>query len=103
MNDLLATCSFTLPGQAGYERLTLELAKKWGADTIRDCEGTELSPEITQAGYDIYSTICLVRSVQSWARDKTEAMSQLRAMNEAMLVPFAHESSGAALSNAETP
>lgn len=31
---------FTLPGEAGYEKLTLELAKKWGADVIRDSDGT---------------------------------------------------------------
>ena len=48
---------FTLPGEAGYEALTLELAKKWGADVIRDSDGTKLSPEITGAGYRIYSTI----------------------------------------------
>ena len=29
---------FTLPGEAGYEKLTLELAEKWGADVIRDSE-----------------------------------------------------------------
>lgn len=23
---------FTLPGEAGYEKLTLEMAEKWGAD-----------------------------------------------------------------------
>ena len=44
---------FTLPGEAGYERLTLELAKKWGADVIRDSDGTKLSPEIVEAGYSI--------------------------------------------------
>lgn len=59
---------FTLPGEAGHEQLTLRLAKKWGADTIRDSDGTQLSPEIVQSGYAIYSTVCLVRSVQPWAR-----------------------------------
>ena len=42
---------FTLPGEAGYEKLTLELAEKWGADVIRDSDGTKLSPEIAEAGY----------------------------------------------------
>ena len=37
---------FTLPGESGYEKLTLEMAEKWGADVIRDSDGTELSPEI---------------------------------------------------------
>jgi len=65
-----------MPGEAGYERLTLELAKKWGADTIRDCDGTQLSPEIVEAGYDIYSTVCLVRSVQPWARENLSKVQQ---------------------------
>ena len=34
---------FTLPGESGQEKLTLELAKKWGADVIRDSDGTQLS------------------------------------------------------------
>ena len=52
---------FTLPGEAGFEKLTLELAKRWGADVIRDSDGTELSDDILNAGYGIYSTICLIR------------------------------------------
>ena len=44
---------FTLPGEAGYEDLTLKLAKKWGADVIRDSDGTVLSDDILNAGYDI--------------------------------------------------
>ncbi|PTX95696.1 1,3-beta-galactosyl-N-acetylhexosamine phosphorylase [Opitutus sp. ER46] len=67
---------FTLPGEAGYEQLTLRLAKKWGADTIRDSDGTQLSPEIVQSGYDIYSTVCLVRSVQPWARVNRNKLQQ---------------------------
>ena len=48
---------FTLPGESGYEELTLQMAQKWGADVIRDSDGTVLSDEITHAGYGIYSTI----------------------------------------------
>lgn len=67
---------FTLPGEAGHEQLTLRLAKKWGADTIRDSDGTQLSPEIVQSGYAIYSTLCLVRSVQPWARVHRDKLQQ---------------------------
>ena len=42
--------SFTLPGEAGYEELTLKLAERWGADVIRDSDGTELSEETTMSG-----------------------------------------------------
>lgn len=68
--------SFTLPGEAGAEALTLRLAEKWGADTIRDSDGTQLSPEIVQSGHAIYSTICLVRSVQPWAREHRDKLQQ---------------------------
>ena len=59
---------FTLPGEAGYEALTLKMAEKWGADVIRDSDGTELSEEIVQAGYGIYSTICIIREHNEWAK-----------------------------------
>ncbi len=59
---------FTLPGEAGYELLTLRMAEKWGADVIRDSDGTVLSDEITQAGYGIYSTICIIRDHNAWAK-----------------------------------
>lgn len=75
-DDALSNGGFTLPGEAGFEDLTLRLARKWGADTIRDSDGTEISPEITRAGYDIYSTLCLVRSVSAWAVKNADKLQQ---------------------------
>lgn len=70
------TGGFTLPGEAGCEALTLDLARRWGADVIRDSDGTELSDEILQAGYDIYSTICIIREHNDWARQQTDCLQQ---------------------------
>lgn len=67
---------FTLPGESGQEKLTLELAKKWGADVIRDSDGTQLSDEILDAGYDIYSTICIIRDHNAWAKEHPECLQQ---------------------------
>ena len=67
---------FTLPGESGQEKLTLELAKKWGADVIRDSDGTQLSDEILNAGYDIYSTICIIRDHNAWAKEHPECLQQ---------------------------
>ena len=68
--------NFTLPGETGYEGLTLELARRWGADVIRDSDGTALSDEILDAGYDIYSTICPVREHNDWIRQNPLARQQ---------------------------
>ncbi len=67
---------FTLPGEAGYEKLTLELARKWGADVIRDSDGTKLSPEIVEAGYSIYSTICIIRQHNAFAAEHPDSQQQ---------------------------
>jgi len=73
---------FTLPGEAGYEELTLKMAEKWGADVIRDSDGTVLSEEITQAGYDIYSTICIIREHNEWASEHQDKLQQTFLMSQ---------------------
>ncbi|TNU73595.1 1,3-beta-galactosyl-N-acetylhexosamine phosphorylase [Miniimonas arenae] len=67
---------FTLPGEAGHEALTLRLAERWGADVIRDSDGTQLSPEILHAGHGIYSTICLIREDRAWAAEHSRLLQQ---------------------------
>ena len=70
------TGGFTLPGEAGYEELTLKMAQKWGADVIRDSDGTKLSDEIVKAGYKIYSTICIIRQHNAFAQAHPDAQQQ---------------------------
>ncbi|EDY82624.1 conserved hypothetical protein TIGR02336 [Verrucomicrobiia bacterium DG1235] len=81
-NSSLTTGGFTLPGEAGYEALTLKLAKKWGADVIRDSDGTQLSDEIIQSDYDIYSTLCLVRADNEWAKANPSKLQQCCVMSQ---------------------
>lgn len=71
-----STGAFTLPGESGYEKLTLELAERWGADVIRDSDGTQLSDEIINAGYGIYSTICIIRDHNEWASRNQDKLQQ---------------------------
>ena len=79
---------FTLPGEAGYEKLTLDLAKKWGADVIRDSDGTVLSDEITSSGYGIYSTICIIRDHNEWARNHMSNLQQTFLCTEPIMAPL---------------
>ena len=76
MAEKIEKGGFTMPGEAGYEALTLSLAKQWGADVIRDSDGTKLSDEIVNAGYGIYSTICLIREHNEWAKKHPDQLQQ---------------------------
>ena len=76
---------FTLPGESGYEQLTLDLAKKWGADVIRDSDGTKLSPEILEAGYRIYSTICIIREHNAFAEAHPDSQQQTFLSSDAVV------------------
>ncbi|WP_250446684.1 1,3-beta-galactosyl-N-acetylhexosamine phosphorylase [Actinotalea sp. C106] len=67
---------FTLPGEAGHEDLTLALAERWGADVIRDSDGTSLSREILDSGHGIYSTLCLIREDNDWAKANPDKLQQ---------------------------
>ena len=73
---------FTLPGEAGYENLTLELAQRWHADAIRDSDGTILSEQILQSGCDIYSTVCLIRNHNDFLQKNPQYQQQCFLMTE---------------------
>ena len=66
----------TLPAESGQEDVVLELVRRWGADAIRDSDGTELSPELLAVERDIYSTICLVRADQQYPREHGDQLPQ---------------------------
>ena len=46
----------TIPTNLDIVPETIEVLKKWGADAIRDCDGTEFPEELTKVGAKIYST-----------------------------------------------
>ncbi len=74
---------FTLPGEAGMEKEIAELTKKWGVDAIRDSDGTKLSEELTQMGLKVYSTLCLIREDNEWAKAHPQYRQQIYLMTEA--------------------
>lgn len=84
-NTSLTTGGFTLPGEAGHEELTLRLAKKWDADVIRDSDGTQLSDEIYTSGYDIYSTVCVIRADNEWAKAHPDKLQQCCMMSQPVI------------------
>ncbi len=74
--------AITLPSEVGKEKETIKLFDLWGADAIRDSDGTQLSPEILKKGYPVYSTLCLVRLDEQWAKTHPEELIQKYLMSE---------------------
>ena len=46
----------TIPTNLDVVPETIELMKRWGADAIRDCDGTEFPEELVRTGAKIYAT-----------------------------------------------
>ncbi len=67
---------FTLPGEAGQEAWAMELADRWGADAIRDSDGTSLSPALMEQGMTVYSTVCIIRSHNDFIRKHPRTRQQ---------------------------
>lgn len=64
----------TIPGQENMSAEVAQIARKWGADAIRDSDGTKLDGSFAEMGYQLYSTICLVRADQEWARKNPRSL-----------------------------
>lgn len=74
--------NITLPAEVGEEELVLKLAELWGADAIRDSDGTKLSPELLALGLEVYSTTCLVRAEQTYPHEHPEHLPQKFLMSD---------------------
>ena len=58
----------TIPTNLDVVPETIELMKRWGADAIRDCDGTEFPEELTKTGAKIYATYYTTRKDNKWAK-----------------------------------
>ncbi|KFF31760.1 1,3-beta-galactosyl-N-acetylhexosamine phosphorylase [Bifidobacterium bombi] len=59
---------FTLPAEENFAAKTRELAQLWGADAIRNSDGTHLDEEVKALGKKIYSAYFPARGHNEWAR-----------------------------------
>jgi 1,3-beta-galactosyl-N-acetylhexosamine phosphorylase len=58
----------TIPTNLDVVPETIELMKRWGADAIRDCDGTEFPEELTKTGAKIYATYYTTEKIMSGRR-----------------------------------
>lgn len=70
----------TIPTDVDVVPETLELVKRWGADAIRDCDGTEYPAELREADAKVYSTYYTTRKDNAWAKANPDEIQQMYIM-----------------------
>ncbi len=70
----------TIPTDMDVIEGTKELAERWGADAVRDCDGTDFPPELKDVGLKVYSTYYTTRKDNEWARQNPDEIQQMYLM-----------------------
>lgn len=76
MDELRKTGRVTIPTDLDVVPETLEILKKWGADAIRDCDGTDFPQQLKDADAKIYSTYYTTRKDNAWAKANPNEVQQ---------------------------
>ncbi len=61
----------TIPTDLDVVKETLQIMDEWGADAIRDCDGTDYAKELKDTGAKIYATYYTTRKDNDWAKAKS--------------------------------
>lgn len=72
----------TIPTDDNFIRETLEIAERWGADGIRDCDGFKLPREIKGLAERVYSSYFVARGDNKWAKANKEELQQAYLMTK---------------------
>lgn len=76
MNQTKRTGRVTIPTDLDMVQETLAVKELWGADAIRDCDGTEFPDGLKQVGAKIYSTYYTTRKDNAWAKANPDEVQQ---------------------------
>ncbi len=71
-----------LPSETNFLKETKEIMERWGADAIRDSDGTKLSEDIKQLDAKIYTTYFVSRGHNEHAKAHMEECQQLYLMSK---------------------
>ena len=76
MDEIRKSGRVTIPTDLDVVPETLEILKKWGADAIRDCDGTDFPQQLKDADAKIYSTYYTTRKDNAWAKANPDEVQQ---------------------------
>ena len=89
MNDEKRTGRVTIPTDLDAVPETLALMQRWGADAIRDCDGTEFPAQLRDTRAKVYATYYTTRKDNAWAKANPDEIQQCYIMS-----PFATAAEG---------
>ena len=75
----------TLPAEAGFEKESIELFERWGADAIRDCDGTELSEDLLRLDAKVYKKYFVCRGHNDWVKENMDQVQQIYLLSNYIL------------------
>ena len=71
----------TIPTDVDVVPQTLQLLEQWGADAIRDCDGTDYPEELKKVDAKVYSTYYTTRKDNAWAKANPDEVQQCYIMS----------------------
>lgn len=74
--DMILSGHVTIPTDVDVVPETIELLNRWGADAIRDCDGTDYPEELKAVDAKVYSTYYTTRKDNEWAKEHPEEVQQ---------------------------
>jgi 1,3-beta-galactosyl-N-acetylhexosamine phosphorylase len=75
-NEYRNTGRVTIPTDLDVVPETIEIMKRWGADALRDCDGTQFPEALAKSGAKIYSTYYTTRKDNAWAKANPDEVQQ---------------------------
>ena len=66
----------TIPTDVDVVPETLEILERWGADAIRDCDGTDYPEALKSVDAKVYSTYYTTRKDNAWAKANPDEVQQ---------------------------
>lgn len=75
----------TIPTDENYVEGTKAIGKKWGADAVRDCDGTHLPKTALEIADKVYNTYFVVRGDNEWADCHTDELQSVLLISERVL------------------
>ena len=76
MNEAKHRGRVTIPTDVDVVPETLEILERWGADAIRDCDGTDYPEALKSVDAKVYSTYYTTRKDNAWAKANPDEVQQ---------------------------